>query len=73
MSMPVNHILDTIDTVPIISPIKNETWPERKAKLHNTGAKDPRETTRPSEESNSIYELEFAPNQILHLHQTLFI
>ena len=73
MSMPVNHILDTIDTVPIISSIKNETWPERKAKLHNHGAEDPRETIRPSEESNIEYELEFAPNQILHLHQTLFI
>ena len=34
---------------------------------------DPRETTSSIEVSYSEYELEFAPNQLLHLHQTLTI
>ena len=34
---------------------------------------DPRETTSSIEVSYSEYELEFTPNQLLHLHQTLTI
>ena len=58
MLMPVTHLLDTIATVPTISPMKNK----------DQGAEDPGVTTSSSEESDSEYELEFTPNQILHLH-----
>ena len=50
MLMPVTQLLDTIDTVPTISPMKNKISPERKIKLHKQGAEDPRETTSSSEE-----------------------
>ena len=65
--MPVTHLLDTIDTVPTICPMKNKISPERKIKLHKQGAENPKETTCSSEESDSEYELEFTPNQLLHL------
>ena len=77
MPMLVNHLLDTIDTVRSISPMKNKISPDiknktpkRKIKLHKQRAEDPRETTSSSEESDSEYELELAPNQLLHLRQT---
>ena len=68
MLMPVN-------AVPTISPrknkkipgMKNKISPERKIKLHKQGAEDPRGTASSSEESDSEYELEFTPNQLLHL------
>ena len=69
--MLVIHLLDTIDPVPTTSLMKNKISPERKIKLHKPGAEDPRETTGLSEESDSEYELEFTPNQHLHLLQTL--
>ena len=68
MLMPVNHLLDTIDTVPTISPMKNKISPESKTKLHKQGAEDPRKTASSSEESDSEYNLEFAPNQLFHIH-----
>ena len=55
----------------ILSEMKNKISPEGKIKLHEQGAEDPRKTTSWSEESGSEYELEFAPNQLLHLHQTV--
>ena len=69
MLMPVTHLLDTIDTVPTISPMKKKISPERKIKLH--GAEDLGVTTSSSEQSDSECELEFTPNQILQLQQTL--
>ena len=69
MLMPVTHLLDTIDTVPTISPMKKKISPERKIKLHR--AEDLRVTTSSSEQSDSEWELEFTPNQILQLQQTL--
>ena len=71
MLMPVNHLLNTIDTVPTISAMKNKISTERKIKLHKQGAEDPRETKISSEESDSGYNLEFIPNHLLHVHQTL--
>ena len=61
MLMPVNHLLGTIETVPIISPIKNKISPE-KTQLHKQGAQDPKETTSSGEELGSEHELEFTPN-----------
>ena len=55
-----------------ISPdMKSKISPERKIKLHIQEAEDPRKTKSSSEESDSEYELEFTPNQLLHLCQTL--
>ena len=71
MLIPVTHLLDTKNTVPTISPMKNKVSPERKIKLPEHGAEDPRVTTSSSKESDSEYELEFTSNLILHLHQTL--
>ena len=68
--MSVNHLLDTIDTVPAISPIKSKISPERKIELHKEEAEDPRETTSSKEESDSEYNLEFPPNQLSQIHQT---
>ena len=51
--------------------MKNKELPERKIKLQKQGPEDPRETTGSSEESDSECKLKFAPNQLLHLHQTL--
>ena len=62
MLMPVNHLLGTIETVPIISPIKNKISPEKKTQLHKHGAQDPKETTSSGEELDSEHELEFTPN-----------
>ena len=44
-----------------------------KIKLHKQGVEDPRETKSSSEESDIEYELEFTPNQLLHLYQTLLV
>ena len=52
MLMPVNHLLDTTDSVPTIFPMKNKISPERKIKLHKQGLEDPRETTRSSKKSD---------------------
>ena len=71
MLKPVNHSLDTIDTVATISPMTDKISPERKIKLHKQGAEDPRETTSSSKESDREYNLEFTPIQLLHIHQTL--
>ena len=71
MLKPVNHLLDTIDTVATISPMTDKISPERKIKLHKQGAEDPRETTSSSKESEREYNLEFTPIQLLHIHQTL--
>ena len=65
------NLLDIIDIIPTISPMKNKKLPERKIKLQKQGPEDPRETTGSSEESDSECKLKFAPNQLLHLHQTL--
>ena len=71
MLMPITHLLDTIDIVPTISPMKDKISPARKIKLHKQGPEDPKERTSSSEELDSEYESEFTPNQLLHLHQTL--
>ena len=70
MLMPVTHLLDNVGTLSTISPMKNKISPE-KIKLHKQLAEDPRRTTSLSEESDSEHELEFTPNQLLHLRQTL--
>ena len=51
--------------------MKSKISPEGKIKLHIQGAEDPRKTTSSSEESDNEHELEFTPNQLLHLCQTL--
>ena len=71
MLMSVNHLLDTIDTVPTISPTKSKISPARKIELHKQEAEDPRETASSKEESDIEYKLEFPPNQLVHTHQTL--
>ena len=73
ITMPVNHLLNTIDTVSTIFLMKNKISPDRKIKLHKQGAEDPRETTNSSEEWDKEYQLVFTPSQRLHLHQTLSI
>ena len=49
--------------------MKNKILPERKIKLHR--AEDPRVTASSIEESDSEYESEFTPNQILQIQQAL--
>ena len=71
MLKPVNHLLDTIDTVAIISPMTDKISQERKNKLNKQGAEDPSETASSSKESDREYNLEFTPIQLLHIHQTL--
>ena len=56
MLMPVTHLLDNVDTLSTISPMKNKISPE-KIKLHKQVAEDPRRTTSLSEESDSVHEL----------------
>lgn len=45
MLMFINHLLDTIDTVPIIYPMKNKILPEWKTRSYKQWAEDPKETT----------------------------
>ena len=53
MLMPITHLLDTIDIVPTISPMKDKISPARKIKLHKQGPEDPKERTSSSEELDS--------------------
>ena len=67
MLMPINHLLDTIGSLPTISPMKSKISPERRIKLYKQGAEDPGKTSS-SDESDSEFKLKFTPNQLLHLN-----
>ena len=67
--MSFNHLLDTIDLVPTISPMKNKALLEKKIKLYRQGAKHLKETTNSREELDSEFNLKVTPNQFSHIHQ----
>lgn len=69
MIMSFNHLLDTIDLVSTISPMKNKASLEKKIKLYRQGAKHLKETTDSSEELDSEYNLKVTPNQFSHILQ----
>ena len=57
MIMPVSQLLDTTDSVPTISSMKNKTSPEKKITLYRQAAKDPKERTNSRKQLDSEYNL----------------
>ena len=70
MLMPINHLLESIDTPPNISPMKTSKKKTKQKSESATKAKDETETSDSSDESDTEeIPLQFTPNQLSTLQQ----